>query len=401
MTEEDAMDLVLRTSGAFINEDYRWFSSQPVSEWWEPYKQPGWVRMVYADVPCLVMRFDRTGWDLLIGSVPSSRVDHMQRAIGFQLALSGGATDFDIAQVLPFIQVWLDDLGTAWPEGDKLLVSRGKLSRALDEVFPKRFIEQWFAETDVESREGWVALDPQLHQDATPRRISYEAWQERAEQLIQMVSKTVRGARERDGPALPRPQGGNAEQRAKEGTSFGEITSAAARAIFFDRIREMLLKRRPGVALYANPIKPDASVRAVEGLPLQAVLHNPPDIRVLRTRADLAHPQEARRLASRPESPAYPAAFPVESTKSGSGTAASYQAEATPTLADASPDESDHEQQPSSTCSLKEAVAELREIVPKLKSLAQAWSQNQHRLLALLVGLLLLTLATLLAVLLK
>lgn len=312
--------LVLSTRGALQDEDYRWFSNERVLKWWSPYEQLGWIRTASPNLPCLALRSDGTRWNLLIGSVPSIRVDRgmgIGRAIGLHLTLSGDAMDLDVP--LSFIEVWLEDLAQAQRDEDKLMVGRGRLSRAVDEIFSEHFIERWFSEGDQ------------------PASNPYKAWDERADELIEKVVRNTESWK------------GNGSAHSAEAVMTGEILSAEDRLLFLDKVRETLLARQPGIAVYANPIKPGGSTREVEGLPLLAVLHNPPGIRILRTRPD---PGPAR-AALEPS-----------------------------TI-------SDHEARPPNKqptpMALEEFRAEHRETIAKLEHVARAGRNNRRLLIAILI----------------
>jgi len=268
------MELTMLTRGQLPDEDYRWLSQYEINQWWAPFRAQGFVRTEYTEYPCLLLHLTDNFWNLLIGSVPSCRRDHMNRDIGFHLQLTGADEAADVRGALAFINLWLADLGSAYAENDKLFVGRGLLSSLLDRTFPTEVIQSWFhAQTLIAEAEQKTSA-AEKEQTLQAANSIYREIERRSQELIADV--TV---------AAPLPA--DESQPDAQAAMLGCITSANDRNRFLSRVQAAFKNKETGLAAYTNPLKPKLPDVDHEGFHFFAVLSNPSDIRIMRTNSDL------------------------------------------------------------------------------------------------------------------
>lgn len=246
------MYILLMTRGRGHKEDYRWLTDGLVDEWWRPLHELKWLN---PNSPSLAVANEGKTWRAFLAGIPSSRRDWLSGAIQFNLSAKGAHTTgqqdgYDAVTAL--VNLWLEDIGSGHWTGATLVVGSSRLGRILDEVFPESLVEGWFtAKLRLEPTSG-TAGDP------------LSEWEVRAQSLVRELPA-------RTALAHPRPEG------CSRGSRFvGQITRAADRIAFAETVSSMFAGSVPGVAVYCNGQPPLPDQTEVLGLPLRAVLNDPP-----------------------------------------------------------------------------------------------------------------------------
>jgi hypothetical protein len=290
------LEISLLTRGKKPDEDYCWLTNRSVEEWWQIYSREGWIRTAYTDSPCLVIQSDGSVSKIFIGSIPSQRIDHMDRPIGLHISIRCPAEKKWSVILSPLIGAWLHDIGRARRENSHLLVSRhGAVSTIVDRFLTEDMVESWFAE------ENRRQLLYDIHQE-----LFQQQWNASILTLIDEIQEW-RSSPQLHDPIQTTPISESHRTMGYEEHPFiGDITLPDDRETFLTKARD-ILSGEVGVAIFANPAHP-GTIREIGPFTVRAMLQNPPGIRILRTSEFLLHaePNQVTAQQATPDIPEFP-----------------------------------------------------------------------------------------------